>query len=112
VLAVNQTPVDTSRDPWAAFQGLGGRMVTITLSSKPKLDKDARDVTVELLSSDADLRYRAWVEHNRVYVEKASRGKIGYIYVPNTGTDGQNELFRQFYGQIDKPALVIDERWN
>ncbi|MEO0630420.1 MAG: S41 family peptidase, partial [Planctomycetota bacterium] len=23
-----------------------------------------------------------------------------------------NELFRQFYGQIDKEALIIDERWN
>ena len=71
-----------------------------------------RDVTVELLSSDADLRFRAWIEHNRQYVEKATDGKVGYVYVPSTGVDGQNELFRQFFGQTDKQALIIDERWN
>jgi tricorn protease len=32
--------------------------------------------------------------------------------VPDTGVNGQNELFRQFYGQIGKDALIIDDRWN
>lgn len=38
------------------------------------------------------------IEQNRAYVEKRSEGKVGYIYVPNTGVDGQNDLFRQFIG--------------
>lgn len=58
------------------------------------------------------LRFRAWIEKNRRYVEEKSGGRIGYLYVPNTGVDGQNELFRQFYGQARLPALIIDERWN
>ena len=37
---------------------------------------------------------------------------MGYIYVPNTSTDGQNDLFRQFLAQIDKKGLIIDERFN
>jgi tricorn protease len=37
---------------------------------------------------------------------------VGYIYVPSTGVDGQNELIRQFNAQWDKKALVIDERFN
>ena len=37
---------------------------------------------------------------------------MGYIYVPNTGVDGQNELYRQFFGQRGRAALIIDERWN
>jgi len=32
--------------------------------------------------------------------------------VPDTSIPGQNELVRQFYGQLDKDALIIDERWN
>ncbi|NEQ55450.1 MAG: peptidase S41, partial [Leptolyngbya sp. SIO3F4] len=40
------------------------------------------------------------------------RGRGGYIHVPDTGVNGQNNLFRQFYGQIGKDALIIDERWN
>jgi tricorn protease len=64
------------------------------------------------MGSEGNLRYRAWVEDNRRYVEEALDGKVGYIYVPDTGVQGQNELFRQFFGQIGKDALIIDERWN
>jgi tricorn protease len=45
-------------------------------------------------------------------VEKASGGRIGYVYVPDTGIGGQNDLVRQFRGQWDKAGLIIDERFN
>jgi tricorn protease len=112
LLAVNGVPVDMSRDPWAAFQGLADKTVTVTVSAKPTADKDARDVVVRLLGSEGNLRYRAWIEKNRAYVDKVTGGKVGYIYVPNTGTDGQGDLVRQFVGQMNKAALIIDERWN
>jgi len=112
LLAVNGVPIDTSKDPWAAFQGMADRVVTITVNDQPVIDSNAREVAVRLLSSDSNLRYRAWVESKRAYVEQKTDGRVGYIYVPNTGTDGQNELVRQFFGQIGKDALIIDERWN
>jgi tricorn protease len=112
LLAVNGAPVDTSRDPWAAFLGLANRPVTLTVSEKAVMDDDARDVVVEPLTSDGNLRYRAWIEENRAYVEYKSGGRVGYIYVPDTGVNGQNNLVRQFYGQRGKDALIIDERWN
>lgn len=112
LLAVNGVPVDTTRDPWAAFQGLADKAVTITVSDKPTLDETARDVTVQLASSESYLRYRAWVERNRAYVDRETGGRVGYVYVPNTGVDGQNELMRQLVSQRGKDALIIDERWN
>jgi tricorn protease len=112
LLAVEGAPVDANKDPWASFQGLGDATVTLTVSDKPRLDDDARQVVVELLASERTLRYRAWVEANRAHVEERSGGRVGYIYVPNTGTFGQDELVRQFFGQIHKEALIIDERWN
>jgi tricorn protease len=39
-------------------------------------------------------------------------GQVAYIHVPDTGVNGQNNLVRQFYGQLDRPAMIIDERWN
>ncbi|MBU0638665.1 MAG: PDZ domain-containing protein [Planctomycetes bacterium] len=112
LLAVNQIPLDMSKDPWAAFQGMAGHTVTLTVSQKSVIDDEAREVILDLMDGDGGLRYRAWVEHNRAYVEEKSGGKVGYIYVPDTGGNGQRELFRQFYGQRDKAALIIDERWN
>lgn len=112
VLAVNGTPLDTTQDPWAAFIGLANQVVTLTVSERPKLDTSAREVPVRLADGEANLRYRAWIERNRAYVTKQTGGRVGYLYVPNTGTDGQNDLVRQFMGQYGKEALIIDERWN
>ncbi len=112
LLAVNGVPLDASKDPWAAFQGLAGKTVAITVSAQPKLDDRARPVVLVPLASEAALRYRAWIDHNRAYVAEKTGGRVGYLHVPDTGVNGQNELFRQFYGQIDRPALIIDERWN
>jgi tricorn protease len=58
------------------------------------------------------LRYLAWVEENRLRVEHASDGRIGYVYVPDTGQGGQSELVRQYRGQTDKEGVIIDERFN
>jgi tricorn protease len=110
--AVNGVAVDTSKAPWAAFLGLSGKTITIRVSEKPVCDDEARDVVVKTISSDSRLRYRAWIEHNRSYVDKKSDGSVGYIYVPDTGVNGQTDLIRQFFGQTEKKALIIDERWN
>ena len=52
------------------------------------------------------------MEANRKRVAEATNGEAGYVYVPSTGLDGQEELTRQFNAQWDKKALVIDERFN
>ncbi len=112
LLAVNGVALDVSQDPWAAFGGLAGKIITLTVSAKPVMDDEAREVVVEALSSERNLRYRSWIEGTRRYVEEKSGGKVGYIYVPSTGRDGQSDLVRQFFPQLDKQALIIDDRWN
>jgi tricorn protease len=113
IFAVNGVPVDTSKSPWAAFEGYSGQTVTLTVSSKPDIDS-ATQIVVDLLSSgeEGSLRYRDWVETNRKFVDETSHGRVGYIHVPDTAEWGQRELFRQFYGQMNKAALIIDDRWN
>lgn len=119
LLAVDGEPLDTSTDPWAAFVGKAGEVVELTVSESPTLDdtddegeSKARKVLVKTISSESNLRYREWIEKNRAMVEKASGGRVGYVYVPDTGQNGRNNLFRQFYGQAHMDALIIDERWN
>jgi len=111
LVAVNGRPVDTSLDPWAAFQGLAGEVVRLTISPTPDVN-DANDVLVEPMSSEFRLRNLAWIESNRQKVEQATQGRVGYVYVPDTSVNGQNELVRQFGPQFGKDALVIDERFN
>jgi tricorn protease len=111
ILAVNGVPIDTSKDPFAAFQDLGEQTVALTVNSKPSVD-GSREVLVETLASESRLRNLEWIEHNRQRVLEASDGRIGYIYVPDTSVPGQTELVRQLNSQIRLPGLIIDERFN
>ena len=111
ILAVNGTHLNIQEDPWSAFEGLAGTSVELTVNSKPGLE-GAQRIVVKTLTDETRLRNLAWIESNRKRVEAATGGKIGYIYVPSTGIDGQNELVRQFAAQYRKAGLIIDERFN
>jgi tricorn protease len=111
VLAVNGVPLDVSRDPWAAFDGLAGATVQLTVNASPS-PAGARQVVVTCLGDETELRFRAWIEERRARVDAASKGRIGYIYVQSTGIDAQNELVRQFVAQRAKDGLIVDERFN
>jgi tricorn protease len=112
LLAVNDTPLDTTRDPWAAFQGLAGKRVTLTVGPHPTIDASARTVAVSTRSREDVLRNRAWVEANRLEVDRATKGRVGYIYLANTHDYGSTEFTRQLAGQLDREGVIIDQRWN
>jgi tricorn protease len=111
LLAVNGDPLDVTDDPWAAFQGLADKPVFLTVNDKP-VPAGGREVLVQTLGSEERLRNLAWIEENRRRVEQLSDGRVGYVYVPDTSINGQNELVRMWRAQVTKPGLVIDERFN
>lgn len=112
ILAVNNVDIDASKDPWAAFEGLADGSIELTVNNSPSRTGSWK-VLVEPMKDETRLRNLAWIEANRKRVEDATQGKIGYIYVPSTGSsDGQYELVRMFYAQFNKDGLIIDERFN
>lgn len=111
VLAVNGIPMSEYKDPWIALAGMAGKTVELTVNATPS-ELNSRKVLVEPIRSETRLRNLEWIESNRQMVDKLSNGKIGYIYVPSTGFDGQHELVRMFYGQWKKDGLIVDERFN
>lgn len=113
ILAVNGIAIDPAKEPYAAFDGMSGKTVSLTVS-KTGNNSDAQNHVVKCLnpSEEQNLRYLEWIENNRKLVEKLSDGKLGYIYMSNTSSQGQLELVRMFYGQLDKQGFIIDERFN
>ena len=111
ILAVNGVPLTTKTDPYAVFGNLAGKSVELTYSTSASFS-GAHTVIVQTLAAENRLRNLAWIEEKRRRVEEATNGQVGYVYVRSTGVDGQNELIRQFTGQLDKKALIIDERFN
>jgi tricorn protease len=109
LFAVNGVPLDTTKDPRAAFDGLAGKKVTIRVGSSPA---NARDVTVTPITSETELRTAAWAERNRAFVDETSGGRIGYLRVSDFGLNGFNSFMAQFGGQLTRAALIIDPRWS
>jgi tricorn protease len=112
LLAVDGEPLDPRMDPWAPFVGLASKNATITVGPNPRIDANARQVVVTPRRSEPFVRNRAWVEANRLAVDGASDGRVGYIYLATTETYGSAEFTRQLAGQLDREALVVDVRWN
>jgi tricorn protease len=111
ILAVNGTPLHTTTDPYEALDNLSNKPVELTYNTTPSMT-GAKTVVIQTMSNESELRHLAWVEQKRATVEKETGGSVGYIYVSSTGIDGQDELIRQFVAQLDKKALIIDERFN
>ena len=113
ILAVNDVTLDPKMDPYYPFEGLSGKTVALTVSKTGKTE-DSQKLVVKCLTQgeEINLRYLEWIENNRKMVDKLSGGKLGYIYMSNTSAQGQLELVKMFYGQLDKDGFVIDERFN
>ncbi len=103
--------ITTAQNPYKYLENRVGRNTRITVNDRPTAS-GARSYTIKPISSENDLRHLDWVNTRRAMVDEMSDGRIGYIYVPNTSTEGNEELFKGMYAYHDKEALIIDERFN
>lgn len=90
--------------------GKAGKLVELTINSKAA--EGGRKVVVKPIANEYPLEHYEWIQNNIKTVEEKSGGKVGYIYIPDMGPEGLNEFVRYFYPQLDKEALIIDDREN
>ncbi len=96
---------------YSLFENTANRLIEITVG--PNADgSGARTLSVVPIASESALRNRDWVEGNLKKVEAATGGRVAYVYVPNTSTQGHAYFKRYFYPQSHKDAIIIDERFN
>lgn len=111
LIEVNGVPVTAADNLYAAFQGTAGQRVELALSQDAS-GSELRRTFVEPVGSEFGLRFSSWIEDNRRRVDELSGGRLAYIYMPDTGGRGMNSFDRDFYSQLDKKGLVLDERYN
>ena len=111
LVGINGQEVSSQENPYQFLDGTVGQQTVLHINKEDSF-KDAWQVIVEPIASEGPLRQRAWVEDNRRLVDKLSDGKLAYIWVPNTATEGLVSFNRFFFAQQDKLGAVIDERFN
>jgi tricorn protease len=81
------------------------------VNSRPT-QEGAWTVSFNPITTEEHLIYFDWVDANRKRVNELSGGRIGYLHVPDMGASGIYEFIKWYYAQLDKEALVVDERAN
>ena len=111
IVSVNGKPTNEVDNIYKLLAGKAGVLTELGINSTPSL-KDATNIVVDPIADEYPLRHLEWVLGNIRKVEEATDGKVGYIYVPDMGPEGLNEFSRYYYPQLDKEALIIDDRAN
>jgi tricorn protease len=111
LLAVNGKELRPPANIFSMFENTAGKIVEITIGPNPD-GKDSRTVSVVPIKSEYALRNRDWVEGNIKKVDKATGGRVAYVYVPDTTTPGHTYFKRYFFPQVGKEAIIVDERFN
>ena len=111
IVEVNGTPAKDLVDPGQALIGKAGKTVSLKIASSAS-GKGARTVYVKPVDDESNLAYYEWVQTNIEKVDKLSNGEIGYIHIPDMGSEGLDMFTKLFYTQLDKKALIVDDRMN
>lgn len=88
-----------------------GKVTEIFVNSKPE-SNGSKKYIIRPVEDESELYYYQWVQNNIKKVNKATGGDVGYVHIPDMGVKGLNEFVRYFYPQLDKKALIIDDRGN
>lgn len=111
VLAINGTELKAPATPAMVLHGMdAAQPLTLDVAATPAGPR--RQVRVTPVASELNLRELDWIETNRATVDRLSGGRVGYVYLANMGQRGLEQFTRQFYAQLDRQALVFDDRWN
>jgi tricorn protease len=111
LLEVNGANLTAAENLFERLQGTVGQQVSLKVGPDAN-GKNAREIVVVPIDSERELRLWDWIENNRRHVDQATGGRVGYIYLPNTAGAGYTYFNRMFFSQLDKEALIIDERSN
>ena len=110
LLAIGGQSVSETVSPGELLVSLANQEVQATFQNAS--DSEKRVVTLKVLGSERELRYREWVSNNRRYVHEKTDGKVGYVHIPDMGRSGYAEFHRGYLAEVSYPGLLVDVRYN
>lgn len=111
IVAINGKDVSTVNNIYELLLGKANIEVILSINSKASLD-GAHNEIIKPIANESKLYYYNWVQNNIKKVNEATDGQVGYIHIPDMGAGGLNEFVKYFYPQLNKKALIIDDRGN
>ncbi|MET8753976.1 PDZ domain-containing protein [Streptomyces sp. NPDC004667] len=110
LLAVDGRPVDPAAGPAPLLWGSADRPVELTV--RPASGGPDRRIVVVPLACETALRYHDLVRTRRARVREGSRGRLGYVHVPDMMATGWAQLHRDLRAEAGADGLLVDFRGN
>jgi len=111
IISINGTPTNTVNDIYELLVNQAGKTIEVSLNDKASAT-GAHTSLVKPIATEENLYYYDWVQHNIAYVDSATNGKVGYLHIPDMEDDGLDQFMRLYWPQLNKKALIIDDRGN
>ncbi len=112
--AVNGQAIGPNTNLDALLEDEAGKKVVVDIAAGGDQTRK-RTVTLQSVTTaqETHLRYREWVEEKRAYVDRVSKGKLGYVHI----ADMSEASLTQLYVDLDaanetRQGVVIDLRAN
>jgi tricorn protease len=106
--AIDGAAISNTENALALLANKIGRETELTLAS-------GKTVRLRPISTTAEkqLRYNAWVRERRALVDKYSGGRLGYVHMPDMGSDSLTKLYLDLDTDTQsKDGVVVDIRNN
>ncbi len=111
IIAINGIATNMVNDIYELLVNQANKTIEVSLNDKPSA-AGAHTALVKPLATEENLYYYNWVQHNIAYVDSATHGQVGYIHIPDMEDDGLDQFMRLYWPQLNKKALIIDDRCN
>ena len=110
IFAVDGIAFKKASDLYELLENKASMKVELTVQRKNAKNKEK--IVVKTSRALAGAWYREWVEKNKKYVHEISKGKLGYVHIPDMGSAGYAEFYRHFINESQHEGLVVDVRYN
>ena len=112
LVAIDGATLGRARNLWRLLEGRAAHVVEVTYRTA---EGQERSVHVRGASTQAvaELRYDAWVAHNRTIVDERSAGRLGYVHIQHFGTGSFETIERAIDSEMRAAdGIVLDIRHN
>lgn len=113
ILAVNGQPVREDQDIHSLLNQQAGHAVRLTVKPAGGGANVDEVVTAEPFVNALLQAQARWVAQRQEQTEKLSKGRLGYVHVPEMSTAAYQTFVADLFGRYaDKEAVIVDIRFN
>ena len=109
ILSINGRNVTANENLYAFLENTANKQITLSVGNDPT-GKGAKNIVVQPMANDQRCVNGTGWRKNRQIVQEKTGGRVAYVYLPDTAGDGYKHFNRMFFAQVDKEAVIVDDR--